>query len=230
MSTNIINRRTIYTPALAVPGAGGGGGDGPFTIDGAAVTFSSFATVTSQALPPISTHFTNTVLFLLAEINAAQGATVTDTAGLTWVRRTTSFSVSTPNTCELWSAKAPAILTNNVVTINYTGTNGFLSASLFAFSGANNTSPYDPVGAGFNDGLSPLSITTTNPTTIVIFGARTGTVTGDTISWSGGGGNLLSNTDYFVSGWKTGPGASGSQNAIPTTGPGNGSVIDAITV
>lgn len=38
MNTNIINRRTIYTPALAVPGAGGGGG-GPvvFAITSRAV-------------------------------------------------------------------------------------------------------------------------------------------------------------------------------------------------
>lgn len=208
-----------------------GGSAGPFTIDGSAVTFNSFATVTSQALPAFSTNFTNEIVYIVAEINGAQISSISDTAGLTWARRVTSFPVSSPNACELWSAKASGLLSGNVATLTYSGTNSFISTSMFAFSGANFASPYDPNASvpAFNDGLSPVTVTTTNATTIIIYGGRTSVSSGDTVAWSSGGGNLLSSTGFLCTAWKTGPGASGSQNANVVTGPGNGNVMDAIT-
>ena len=89
---------------------------------------------------------------------------VSDTAGLTWTKR--SSKTFGKGAVEIWYAIASAMLSSDTITFNFASTTDDWSCMAFAVSGADTSSPWDTNGAlpASNDGLGgtpSVSVSTT---------------------------------------------------------------------
>lgn len=153
-------QRNLWASGLGV--AGQAGAVVPLSLDGSA--FKNNASGGSNTLTLSTTKAGDIIIF---EYSGA-GNTITgvsDTAGLTWTRRTASG-----NDRVCYWAYSPGILTNDVISYTVTGAN-FANAYAFGINGAASTvAPFDANGAlpnsntsgssGFNTTISTTSAKT----------------------------------------------------------------------
>ena len=172
----------------------------PFNIDGYA-TGGGFGTflgpgITSASATLSTTHVDDVIVLSVMTggyFHFSTVTSITDTAGLTWKRRNQREPLlAIPGyNVELWWAHAPAVLTDDVITVN-TNPTGAISILAWGVSGANYTTPWDTHtqagsytdGVG-NDGLSPTATEIyTNANNTLIFGVHVNNIvdTGQTQS------------------------------------------------
>lgn len=139
-------------------------------LDGSATAFG--ATVT------LSTSLTNDVICCFIKYVSGQPTSITDTAGLTWIRRYTSGTQGVNACLDLWYAISPGILTADVITpVGATGTPRYL---VFGVNGANTTTPFDvnvslpAASVGIAGNTNTKTISTTNANTMLLACIDTG--------------------------------------------------------
>jgi|SRR5579859_5942984 len=151
-------------PAFAQVGGLGFPGPGPVVAAAANnLVFDASTTVGStggtSTTVTLTTTQTNDIVVLCIQENAAVVNSVSDTAGLTWTQIGTKTG-----TTYVYYAKAPSILSSDVITVTYNTTSAFDAVQAAAFSGANTTTPLDANGAlpGTTTTATPLTMTTTS--------------------------------------------------------------------
>jgi hypothetical protein len=135
----------------------------PFALDGTPQGFFSAGTA-SGALPGISTTHGNVIIYVGGITNGGPVTSITSTSSLTFSRRTQQAGGTS---AELWSAKSAAALSNEVITVNTTGSSYFVFAAA-AFSGSHFASPFDSNGAIPATSAAAISFTTSNANDILI--------------------------------------------------------------
>lgn len=153
----------VFPPAALTP-------TGPLALDSQVFTMVS-SSVTSQALPGITTAFARDTLIALVSVNGTTVSSVTDTAGLTWQRRATSGGA---NPIEEWFTVTTAALTSDVVTVHYAASTSFSVLDVFAVSGTHTAAPFDTnvsLPATVSSGAVVVSTTAAN--TFLFDGYRT---------------------------------------------------------
>lgn len=147
---------------VGVPAAGGGGN--PFALDGTPQGGNSGGT-TAFALPAFSTTFGNDVVYIAVLTTGAIPSSISG-GSLTFASR---VSLTTSNSIMLYKAIAASPLSSEVYTVNFSASS-FVTAAVFAFSGAHSASPFDPNGAipTTSTGAAALSFTTSNANDILI--------------------------------------------------------------
>jgi len=109
----------------------------------------------------LSTAFINDIIILQFSYNVAQvtGTTVSDTAGLNWIKRTVATRAN--STTEEWFAVSLNVLTNDVVTASTASTTAAISLVVFGITNAYTISqnPYDTNSSlpATNTGTSTLN-------------------------------------------------------------------------
>jgi hypothetical protein len=216
MNTNVVNRRIIYTQALA----SGGGGGITLTNNTNATAFSN----TGGAIAPTVTMpscLSGDIVFLAVVSNdpGARGLIVVTSPNLTWTRRIEDGAPGVHN--EIWSAIAAGNLTNEVITCTNSAS-AFTTLGVFAFTGTR--------GAGIWDGsavsaLPPVNITTTTGATMV-YGMMRGSV-----STQGGFANgftTIIDSNFLSVGYKYAATTGTYALDDTTTGNGTSGMVDAI--
>lgn len=124
------------------------------------------------------------------------GATIADTAGLTWTARTGSPYFPGGQTVNVWTAPAPSALTSDTITVTAVSALGGAPMTVFAISGCNTSSMFDSnLSAGLTTAApDPASITTTNSNDMII-----GICAGGSQSnpGAGAGFTLVKNGNFF---------------------------------
>jgi hypothetical protein len=126
-------------------------------FDAATTVGSTGGTSTSVTL---TTTQTNDLVVVCIQANSGVITSVSDTASLIW----TQIGVRTGTTA-VYYAKAPSILSSDVITVNYNSTVGFDAVQAAAFSGSNTSTPLDSNGAlpgTTTTSGTPLTLTTSN--------------------------------------------------------------------
>jgi hypothetical protein len=103
---------------------------------------------------------------------------ITDTAGLTWTKR--SANATTTSNMEVWWAVAPAVLSSDVITVNWSVAGDDAAVTATAFQGVNTAAPWDtnaalPSWAATATGGTPSNagVSTTNPYDYLLFACAT---------------------------------------------------------
>ena len=202
----------------------------------------SSSTFGNNVLPPISTVNPNTVIIVDIENNPV-GATgiaqvSSPTLGIFTLHASHVVTGGSPQGIYRFYAIASSPLTDEVITITLTSLEhgGFLSAIAYAVSYANTSSPFDsggPVtGGNQSDGVDPLSITTTNPTTIVLGTYREGSPVSDAQGLEGAGYTQIGGTNngYLLTEYKVveSAGIYSVTQSGAAVGKANGGIVDAI--
>lgn len=126
---------------------------------------SSPTTATSGSL---TTTGTNRVLVAMVSAYPGSGGVtvtgITDTAGLTWIKRKAIAPLSLPLwgdqvSAELWYAVASSVVTSLTVTATFSATASLGEITVSAWSGVNTTTPWDT-----NASLTKTGTSTTNTT------------------------------------------------------------------
>lgn len=130
-----------------------------FTLD-ASVIFSTSGT--NIALPGITTTMPNDVLLLLFASNISGGdiSSISDTAGLTWTKRSEPSNPGFP--FGIWWAPSTGTLSSNVITVHCSASASAFFGTVLAVNGSDLTSPFDTnVGlpASGNSGTATFSTT-----------------------------------------------------------------------
>lgn len=123
-------------------------------IDGFCHGQSTSSSITSGVLAALTTTQAHDVIVVCCSTKGGSISSITNTAGLTWTKRT-KFNPTSDSTedMEIWWAHAPTALTADVITIHFSSTNGF-GAVAFGVCNANTAAPFDTHNAN--------SITTDN--------------------------------------------------------------------
>lgn len=191
------------------------------------------ASASTLALPAFTASGTD--LVIVVGIAAGTGRTVTgiaDTAGLTWVFRAITgggnFQI------EEWYARAPIGVSSTVITVTLSGA-AIITIHATAFSGVRvATSAWEQdlslpgVGGGNNTTITPITVNTTTPDTIVLGMARTS----DSADTGGSGWTVVAANNNFlfqfqiVSAAQTGLTVDLGVAATPTAQIGDALVID----
>src|SRR6267143_368932 len=170
-----------------VPPATGLGGTS-LGIDGSNIAGCSNATASCST--SLSTTKSNDVIIVFAsetlDVQTSCTFGVSDAAGLTWiVRSPVVFGRNNRDQLQEWWTRSTNVLTSDSITesISGCGTN-YNGLQVFAISGANVNSPFDPNsalpgtggdGSGGQQSLTSVSISTSNPTDMVFAGVQHGT-------------------------------------------------------
>jgi hypothetical protein len=140
--------------------------DDRLTVDRVVSADAMGSTVTTLTTPPFSTALAGETLIAFVEsAHPASEGTVVSGAGLQWSLGIRANAL--PGTVEIWSARAPARLSNVTVTADVTVGDTFLSLTVVSFAGA------DGVGASAaasGAGAPAVSLSTTRAGSFV-FGA-----------------------------------------------------------
>ncbi len=145
-------------------------GNTNFLVDGTV----AFGGVSASAISgSLTTDNAGDVIVLFIESDGGPVTGVTDTAGLTWMRRKNVVFNGVQQFDE-WYAVAPKALSGDVITVRQTYSE-YLAACAVAVSGANTSAPFDdnpsvPATAAGTD----ISISTSNANDFVIGGYRVG--------------------------------------------------------
>jgi hypothetical protein len=158
MTTDIFNRRIIYTQALA-----SGGGGPTLALDPSGPANNSGGT-TTQTLT-ISTTLPNNIIIVMGEVNDVTVSNVSS-SGLIW----NQFAVATLGITTIygWWALAASPLSSHVITVTFSGTSSFSIATAFAVNGAKTSAPFDVNGALPYQGGIGGTLTTTASNTMLI--------------------------------------------------------------
>lgn len=134
----------------------------------------------------ISTSNANDIILIMAANGGNSGiagdgssiATITDTAGLTYTKRSLVTFESNGRAIEMWWAYAPSPLSSDVVTVTYGSAVGSAWSprwAIVAITGANTTTPFDvngslPATVTKSTAVTSASVTvsTTNPNTMLV--------------------------------------------------------------
>lgn len=150
----------------------------------------------------ISTAKSNDVIVLFVTFNGGGPATGVSSSNTTgWVRRDSN---NVTNAIEEWVGIANAPLTNEVITVAWTGVPSFTTIDAFGISGGNTSTPNDSNGGlPYLVAATDVLITTSNPgNDIIIAGYRLGSSTGSAgTGWtavSAGTGNDFQMVEYKV--------------------------------
>jgi hypothetical protein len=185
-----------------------------FGLDGSAHINNSSSVATQNIT--LSTTNADDVVVLAGTINSTSISSITDSAGLTWLRRTTTGG---GGPLELWYSTAPNALTSDVITIHYAGTATFATIDTFGVSGADTSVVWGGGNLPYTSTASPadpLSYTVNETNTFTIAAFRFGTHSTPT---QGPGWSAVSGADYQLTEYKI---ASSSQaGATATVGTGN---------
>ncbi len=218
-----LHRLAVTSFAATQPvGTGGGAGPGPFALDGTK-QFANSSSTGALALPAFSTTYDEDIIYIGVITNGGPVTSITG-GGLTWAVRTTENSGGT--NVEIWYAKAATALSGVVFTVNTTSA-AFITAAVFAVSGASYASPFDanasiPEEAANGVALS-ISTTTADDILIVVslsggsntidapytslhasdflsvgYQILTGTVSGQGATWNSGGSLYAAVADAVV--------------------------------
>jgi hypothetical protein len=142
--TQVVNTSQVHANSLvaSTPGV--------LSFDGTAVVNQGLSGATSGAIT-LSTTLPDNIIVVMVTLedwpNPAPTVTsITDTAGLTWARRSFKEQTSSINRVEVWWAHAAAVLTSDVITVH---TDFFDDATItgFAVNGANLSDPWDTNGS-----------------------------------------------------------------------------------
>ncbi len=170
-----------------VPPASGLGGTS-LGIDGSNIATCSNATASCSA--SLSTTKSNDVIVVFAsetlDVQTSCTFGVSDTAGLTWiVRSPVVFGRNNHDQLQEWWAKSSGVLTSDSITESISGCGpNYNGLQVFAISGANVNSPFDPNaalpgtgsdGSSGQQSLTSASISTNNPTDMLFAGVQHGT-------------------------------------------------------
>ncbi len=142
-------------------------------LDGTAQTANSGSSG-ALALPAFTTTSSNDIACVGIVTNGGPVTSITG-GGLTWLFRVKKDTGSANETTELWYAKANSPIAGVAFTVNTTSA-AFITATVFAFSGADYTTIFDSNGAipTTKDLSGPLSFTTSNANDVLIYVARSG--------------------------------------------------------
>lgn len=144
----------------------------PVGVDG--VGYTGQTSGGASVVVNLTTTKPNDIVVVYVEASFTGGDTtvagIADTAGLTWAMRATIADTS-GNTLQEWWAKAPAVLTNDAITISFTHPTSFTAVSAFGVSGINVASPFDTnTGLPFKANSTQPTFSTTAADTFVIAG------------------------------------------------------------
>jgi hypothetical protein len=172
----------------------------PFGLDGSSSVIYS---ITSQTFAvTASTTYPNDVIVVYAGFDAPSAVTVSsisDTAGLTWAKRSSSTIASDAfgqhNDQEVWYAVAPTPLSSDIITVKLTTSTGdAVNIVEFGASDANTGSPWDahaglPATTAGGASTASATISTTNANTILLgfVGNDEPGCSGTATSWAGSG-------------------------------------------
>jgi hypothetical protein len=123
----------------------------------------------------LTTTNANDIIIVHVTTNAGPVTSISDTAGLTWAKRTSGGDGTTSKVIEEWFAVAPNALTSDSITVNTTGS-GFITVIAFGISGADlstiwdNNSAVPPHATG--DPSGTVSFTTSQPNAFLTAGYR----------------------------------------------------------
>jgi hypothetical protein len=246
-SYNGTSGETASAGTGGVGGFPGGGGGGAFALagDGAggqititfvaatstfgvnASTTGSASSGTSFACTGITTTLPNCVLVLFTCFNGSgtiSVSSVTDTAGLTWTKRTATSVGAQP--IEEWYAIAASLLSSNVITVNLSAANGYANAIVVAISGANTASPYDTNVSlpALSASATSVSVSTTAANTIILGGLRSNNAT----QTAGAGFALISGANFALVEYDIVSSAQTSLTVTSSSSSCNGFIGDAI--
>lgn len=137
--------------------------DGSFPVSARITT----QVVNSQTFPAFTTPGTNRMVVAIFMGNGptAVSANTFTSPNLTWTKRATALGTGTNNIAEIFTAWAPSVVTGEVATITWTGSNAYDRSSYVIFSLAGSSS--SGVGAtaaspaGATDGDPSLAIVAT---------------------------------------------------------------------
>lgn len=135
-TTNSSGQSASQNITLAVTG----GSSAP-TLDGSATNFGN----AQNGMVTLSTTQINDVIIVDAAVTGNAGAaasSVSDTAGLTWTKRTSQTIVSGTEMSEWWAVSS-GILTSDVITINGNANATGFRHTAFGVNNANTTTPFD---------------------------------------------------------------------------------------
>lgn len=190
----------------------------PFDLDGTPQTANTGGG-TSVALPAFSTVYPDSIVYV-ALINNGGAPSAPTASGLTFALRSSFLSGAT--TVSLWYAIAAAPLSSVVVTANQASAD-YMTAAIFAFSGAKSSAPFDTnASVPFTGNPSPPISTDNANDIIVAAGVTTSAIDAPfTPILPGALSNFLS-VGYFI--------ASSTQSSLPPTFGGGGvnTTVDAI--
>jgi len=133
------------------------------SIDGVAynVTLTSATNIIT-----LTTSLPNDIILLFLNATSGPVTGISDAAGLNWQFRTRVSLTGQPNNYnESWWAFSANPLSANAITVTQNSAGGALGGWAAGVNGANLLSPFD--GAVVTGNSDPLSISTTNPNTIV---------------------------------------------------------------
>lgn len=187
-------------------------------IDGTASLYSSSGTSVQVTL-------TTTAAGLIAVAilaNSSTVSTVTDSAGLTYTKRSSGGS---PDVIEYWYAKSLGAHASDVITVTFVGTATFCSVAAFGISGCDTTNPFDTNAALPNHGnADPRSITTSNVNDMLLYMGRSSTATNSAAS----GWTLILTGGFLLTQYQI---VSATQSALSVSlgsGTSNGCIADAV--
>ena len=144
------------------------------------------ASGSTLTLATFSTASTNDVIYACGYVPATgHTLSISDTAGLTWIPR--GSVTSNGQQMQSWYAIATSTISSKIITLTNSPA-GAMAFMAFAVSGANTASPFDPnlgnpvsASSGSSAIRSTVSITTTNPTDMIVglvgMPGSTGTIT-----------------------------------------------------
>jgi hypothetical protein len=157
------------------------------SIDGSA---SNTATTSTAPTVTLSTTLANDIivvaLFSAKVTTPATVTTISDTAGLTWAKRSSRQYLSgTQDNLEVWWALSSGILSSDVITVNLNSAPSQSTLIAFGVNGADLTSPWDPnaslpVTASGTGVPSVSGVSTTKSNTILLAFEGHSSTTADT--------------------------------------------------
>jgi hypothetical protein len=176
-----------------------------------------------NVLPAFTTSLPSQV-FIAGNIDSSMSVASISGGGLTWSQR--ARAVSGGDSIQLWTAQAAAPLAGMVATLTFSGSPTFRNFCIFAFSGQNDSTIFDPnasVPAVEDSQADPILISTDNPDDVIIACFLMAGISNPT---AGSGFTQISGQSYFLVEYKI---VSAPQTNL-SCGVGNGSGFAAANV
>jgi hypothetical protein len=177
---------------LGAPSSGGGGN--PFALDGTPVCANSGGSA-ALSVGPFTNTYPNAVVYVGVTTNGGPVISISGVSGM--ASRVSYFNPGAPTNYDTLLASVQSSPLSGVTAIVNTTTSSFITACIFAFSGAHSAAPYDGNAAiPTTNATGPCSFTTSNANDILIAWGRL--TAGNSIT-AGSGWTLINGLNFSVS-------------------------------